>query len=404
MKKTFFIILFAALSLLIFSGSCILALSAQAEENQELVSNVQNFKAIPGDSHVNLSWNNLQEIDFAGVKIQRSGDSYPASPDSGDNVYQGLDNYFIDLKVINDNTYYYTIFAYDTSKNYSSGAIAMAKPFPPSLIEPYQESSPLAKWTIGTEIAPKTPQKIEKIELTHFSPYLLFEKKPLKIDFNQTKELHIVKDSFLLLEIPADIFAKEVNVITVSTGESSYLMKHLPEKNKYQIVIPAPQTKGDYELRLVIVYQDKTLADLKTKLLVDPQGYIYELSSNFLGFGKKQEMRIEGAGVKLFQKNKEGFIEWKADDYYQENPIITSQSGEYAFFVPNGEYYLEVQKKGYQSKKSDTFVVENKLVNQNIEFEPRVKPWIWAIIGVALAGVVLLVLLFVRRKIHKRDG
>ena len=398
MKKLYLIILSTTLSLLIFSGSYILASDSPAGDNQGLVSNVLNFKAVPGDSHITLSWDNPQKADFSGAKIQRSNQSYPTSQEIGDSVYKGLNNDFVDLTVKNNETYYYTIFAYDENNNYSSGAIAMAKPFSPSLIEPYQESSPLAKWTLGTETVPQAPTKIEKIELSNFSCYLLVEKKPLKIYLDNLKELHIVKDSFLLLEIPADIFAKEVNVITISTNESSYLMKHLPEKNKYQIVISSPPAKGDYELRFVIVYQDKTISDLKTKLLVDPEGYIYERGSNFLGLGKKGEMRIEGAEVTLYQKDKNGYLKWKAEDYFQENPIATDKSGEYSFFVPDGEYYLEVSKNSYGNKKSGIFRVEDKIVNQNIELEPRVKPRFWAVIGVVLAGVVLLVLLLTRKK------
>lgn len=372
-------------------------------EEKDLVANVLNFRAVPGDSHATLSWVNPKEEDFSSVRIQRGLDTYPSGPKIGDNIYEGRDTDFVDLGLVNNQVYFYTIFVISGSGLASSGSIAQARPAAPSLLDPYKETSPLSAWIITTEAAPKAAAKKEKIELSDFSYYFLFDKHPVKIGLSDLKQLHVVKNSLLLFEISADIFVKPVNVITLSNSESSYLMKLLPDKNKYQVVISAPQNKGDFELRLIIVYQDKTISDLKTRLLVDPQGYVYEQGSIFLGFGHRGEIRLENAQIMLFEKKDGNWQKWEAEQYYQKNPVTTDNSGEYAFFVPNGEYYLEVKKQGYFYKKTEPFKVEDQLISKNIQMTPIFKGWhLILVIIVFLAIISLVLFLIIRRKRHNK--
>ena len=135
MKKTF-INLLIFFSVLVFSQS-IFGIDTKASDNAELVPNVLSFKAVSGENHATLSWRNPEKYDFAGVKIQRSSDAYSKSVSDGENIYQGQGCSFIDTGLTNETTYYYTIFVFDSNENYSSGAIALAKPRPPSLSDPY---------------------------------------------------------------------------------------------------------------------------------------------------------------------------------------------------------------------------------------------------------------------------
>lgn len=387
MKKiiAIFIFFFA-----IFPPAAICFSSETSGEGKDLITNVQNFKAVPGDSHATLSWINPENGDFSYVVIQGSIETYPVNPKEGDKIYQGKENYLVDLNLTNNTVYYYTIFVFDNSGMYSSGSIAQARPAPPSLIDPYRETSPLSAWIISTESAAKSLTKKEKIELSDFSYYFLFDKHPVKIGLNELKELRVVKNSLILFEISADIFTKPVNVITVSTSESSYLMKQLNDKNKYQVVISAPQNKGDFELRLIIIYEDKKISDLKTKLLVDPHGYIYERGMAFRGLGRGGEIRVEGAEITLWEKKSNEWQKWDAGKYYQKNPTLTEKSGEYSFFVPEGEYFLEVKKQGYFNKKSEPFKVENELINRNIELKPIFKVWYLIVFGMIIAAGVII--------------
>ena len=85
-----------------------------------------------GNQQVVLNWTNPGDADFAGVRVMRKEDSYSSSYNDGTLVYNGADNSFTDSGLINETTYYYAIFAYDTMPNYSvlgDEAKVMATPY-----------------------------------------------------------------------------------------------------------------------------------------------------------------------------------------------------------------------------------------------------------------------------------
>lgn len=380
----------------VFGGSFSALAYSVDSSGGELVPNVLQFRAVPGDKHVVLSWENPMHADFSGVSIVRSDQNYIPAYDANLSVYKGSDKSFIDLNLANDKTYFYTIFAYNSKGAYSSGSIAKAIPKLPSLTQPYQQAS--SDYLDTSQAAPPGPtKKIDKIELADFYYYLVLNKKVLQIGLSDSGELHVVGGSTVLIEIPSDIFLKPLNVISVSTDESSYLMTLIPDKNKYQLVISTPKNQSNSQLRFVAVFKDKTISDASTKLLIDPEGYVYQSGSSFLGFGKKQEMRVPGAKVVIYQKDGAGWKVWDAQKYFQQNSQITGSSGEYAFFVPKGEYYLEVSKTGFKRYKSDPFSVTGpKILNKNIE----ITPWLdlRVLVGIILLVILIFLLIFHWRK------
>jgi len=387
MKNFFALITLVILSFAIGLNSIVFAYSVDSS-GSELVPNVLDFRAIPGDKHVSLSWSNPNYFDFSGVSILRSESAYISTYDPGQSIYQGSDKSYIDLELTNDKTYYYTIFVYSSSGVYSSGSIAKAVPRLPSITEPYQRAPSDFLDTSG-ERAPLSTKKIDKLALSDFYYYLVLDKKVLEIGLNDSDELHVVGGSTTLIEIPSDIFIKPVNVISVSTDESSYLMTLIPDKNKYQLVVSTPKNPDDSELRFVAVFKDKSISDIKTKLIIDPQGYVYFAGSNFFGFGKKQEMRVEGAKITLYQKEDNKWEVWNAEKYFQQNPQLTDASGEYAYFLPRGEYYVEVNKTGFRKYKSDPFDAGPEIFNRQIEISPLVD------LPVITVMVIIVISLFI---------
>lgn len=85
-------------------------------------SAVTGFTATKGNAKVDLVWVNPTDSDFAGVKILRKTGAYPTSITDGTVVYTGANTSYSDTTVINDTTYYYRIFPYDTSTNYNTTA------------------------------------------------------------------------------------------------------------------------------------------------------------------------------------------------------------------------------------------------------------------------------------------
>jgi hypothetical protein len=93
-------------------------------------ANVTIFQASPGNGQVTLDWINPGDDDFAGVWIVRKEGGSPLGPDDekATKVYIGLANSFTDTEVVNGTTYYYAIYTFDESKNFSSGKTANATP------------------------------------------------------------------------------------------------------------------------------------------------------------------------------------------------------------------------------------------------------------------------------------
>ncbi|MFH2104625.1 MAG: S8 family serine peptidase [Parcubacteria group bacterium] len=98
---------------------------------------ISGLKVTPLDSKILLVWNNPSDADFAGVKVVRKEGSHPANAQDGTTVYQGAGTSYLDTNLTNGATYYYTLFSFDGSLNYSSvvpGSRAQATPNSISII------------------------------------------------------------------------------------------------------------------------------------------------------------------------------------------------------------------------------------------------------------------------------
>ena len=90
--------------------------------------NVTGLAAAAGDGTVALTWTNPADLDFAGVRVQRRTDQYPAAADDGDTVFEGLAAAANDTGLQNATLYYYTVFSVDLAGNHASGAQVAATP------------------------------------------------------------------------------------------------------------------------------------------------------------------------------------------------------------------------------------------------------------------------------------
>jgi len=89
---------------------------------------VANFQALAGDSQILLFWQNPPDPDFVRVRILRKLNDYSYSPTEGDLIYEGDKTSFVDTNLTNEQTYYYSIFAYNEIPNYSLRTVAKAIP------------------------------------------------------------------------------------------------------------------------------------------------------------------------------------------------------------------------------------------------------------------------------------
>jgi hypothetical protein len=79
-----------------------------------------------GDTEISISWKNPNDADFAGVKIMRGIMETPKSPDEGEQVYSEIGTEYYDRGLVKGRQYYYTLFAFDTHRNFSRGIYVSA--------------------------------------------------------------------------------------------------------------------------------------------------------------------------------------------------------------------------------------------------------------------------------------
>ncbi len=96
-------------------------------QDSSFQASVPDFTAEAGNQQVRLTWINPAE--FAGVKIIRKSTSFPQTVHDGLEIFDGIDTTYVDTNVVNDTTYYYSAFAYDSIPNYSVPAFAYATPY-----------------------------------------------------------------------------------------------------------------------------------------------------------------------------------------------------------------------------------------------------------------------------------
>ena len=111
-----------------------------------------------------------------------------------------------------------------------------------------------------------------------------------------------------------------------------------------------------------------SLSDLFLKWIIDPSGYVYEGVTN---------NRISGVKTTIYYKNDlkdEKPILWNADEYDQYNPIVTGDSGSYAWDVPEGYWQVKAEKAGYETTYSEWLQVPPIQTNVLLKMKNLNKP------------------------------
>ncbi|MBQ7094436.1 MAG: S-layer homology domain-containing protein [Clostridia bacterium] len=96
--------------------------------------------------------------------------------------------------------------------------------------------------------------------------------------------------------------------------------------------------------------RDEDEDDADCNPIYDPSGYVYEgVFSN----------RVEGATVTTYKYGQTG--KWNAEDFSQENPLITNSDGYYRWDVPVGYYKVVAEKNGYKTADTTEIYSKDKL-------------------------------------------
>lgn len=218
---------------------------------------------------------------------------------------------------------------------------------------------------------------------------------------------HVYSDSKAIFTIPKSTFKKPVKSITLTINKEGYVLSYNEDTDNYEAIIDAPADKGKYEMIVQVFYQDDTYEQLEKTVLVDPYGYVYEEKFREWSWSKPwqifttKRVGVPKAKVTLYTKNEtEEWVKWPGHLYNQYNPQFTGREGTFSFIAPPGEYYLKSEAEGYVSSKSETFVVEDKIINKNIKLRKYSRIQVWS--AVAGSGIMLLVIIFMLTKYIKK--
>ena len=102
-----------------------------------------------------------------------------------------------------------------------------------------------------------------------------------------------------------------------------------------------------------------------TKELIDPSGYVYEaVFSN----------RLPGVTTTVFEQVGGAAVKWNAEDYSQENPLVTDEYGFYRWDVPMGEWQVKYEKEGYETTYTEWLPVPPPQLDVNVGLKQTTPP------------------------------
>ncbi|WKZ28704.1 MAG: fibronectin type III domain-containing protein [Patescibacteria group bacterium] len=370
---------------------------------------VSNFTVMAGDSVNALSWTNPGDVDFSNVQIQRSVTGYPATSGQGTAIYTGSGQNYNDTGLVNGTTYYYSIFARDTSGNFSGPAQASGTPSgpPPScgnaicdagenylscpadctapapvcgnaicdagenyLSCPADCAAPPPSCgnaicdanedylSCSVDCAAPTPTHALNANLVR--AFAL--SRTLELHKNASGEYRILPNRSMTVLVPIAAVTGNVTTLTLNLASGSYLLERtalsVPEEG-YVADITSPSAIGPVTGTITAIFDDGATATAAIRVRVEPLGVITHAQED-------QQVPLSGVSVKL-QKRVGSWIDWDALPYQQANPFVTNGAGTYAFMAPPGEYRIQATRDGYRTYESASINLATEVVNASFE-------------------------------------
>jgi len=162
----------------------------------------------------------------------------------------------------------------------------------------------------------------------------------------------------LTVYLPDGSIQKPIDGAYVTFGGFTYPMQPTAS---YEAKVATPTAPGNYELSILINYQDKTHDIVNFPIKVVSAGSVYEEVN-----GGRQP--VVGARVTLYVDTGGGNLGlWDGGPSGQLNPQQTNGKGAYTFVVPPGSYRLVAEKEGYRTKETLAFPVgAENIINKDL--------------------------------------
>ncbi|MBI5229821.1 MAG: fibronectin type III domain-containing protein [Candidatus Magasanikbacteria bacterium] len=352
-------------------------------------ANASQASIVIGNEKLTLQWKNPSDSDFAGVLIQRALFAAPQSLRDGQTVYNGNGSSLTDTGLQNDTTYYYTIFAYDSSENYASGVTVSAAPLassnvlssPPSATaEGSAQETPSggagAQTTQGSAVvgigssggggggsfaAPQTiisNETLARISLSSITFLTAGESVVLFPD--EKNKIHALAGQNFSLAINESVLKDMVfQQIVFQFNGDTYIMKKNERTATWRVTIQMQDVRQQALGIVKLLQANSTTNLLSIDMVVEPRGLIYTESE----LGNKP---IKGAEATLFTLNSSGVWEkWIGGVYNQKNPQTVGEDGGYGWVVPQGAYFYSIEKEGFRAFESNKIIVKSGNIFNN---------------------------------------
>lgn len=352
---------------------------------------------------VKIKWKNPSDNDLQGIRIRRSEEFYPSSINDGIEIYNDKGEQAIDQQTFPGKTYYYTVFTYDSSGNYSSGAIIAIK-IPSKYTLPNEITNPSGPTQMPQQIVilPKPqknyPQSSFQIDWNDLS--IMGANGTIKLELNSDQIVSVLPGLKADISYPEDKAPKHLKSIIFSIYDSSqsdkvysYLLKI--NQKKYDASLTLPVKKGNYILTLSLIdYYYQQVTSVKGQLQVKEFGQL-----RFINNKNKTENLVK-ARVTLFQVSENKFTKWPGYQYSQFNPLLSNPIGQYGFLVPNGSYQLRVEKNGFIQYNSVPFSIKDNVINRNIDMVeiPEINWLAYLTLLLILVGLLGIIKIKIKKK------
>lgn len=331
------------------------------------------LSATAGNASVALSWIPPNDLDYAGVRIRRRTDGFPTGPSDGVLVYDGAGVATTDAGLVNGQTYFYTAFAYDGDGNFASGSLASAMPTAPVLPpEPPEEPPPPQQPPQNPPGQPPGPSNGGQQPpsssggspvppggvvppgtvpgssgATTTAPSVI---GPLSVFYRGVGGIELAPDaqgrvgvlagSPLTIIVPVAGLNATLESVVADIGGTRYLLALDPSGTFFAASVQI-STPGTVPVRIDgFVSGSDALRSASGTLLVQGRGRVVQATP----IGTEDE-GVPAASIQLYREEGGAWVPYGA-------PATSGADGDFGFVVPNGRYYVEIAKPGFETLRS----------------------------------------------------
>jgi len=189
----------------------------------------------------------------------------------------------------------------------------------------------------------------------------------------------------MLIRVPANTLGTGVDRVTLAIGADSYILRPVTQVSRSSVsasIVVAASTEtasvlfyeadvltpSELSLNPVTVFVEYTNGQTKNVssfLRVVAPGITYEIIDG-------EETGMAGTTVTLYQGPGNGLV-WDGSPYGAQNPTTSTTNGSFAWYVPNGLYFVHAERDMYASIDTPVLDVKNNIVNPRILMTSLVK-------------------------------